>query len=117
MRKQLQKMSSIASKKRKNTEPISNPNIKKSKDILNGPHSALSNEECQELLDVCNSSINANQVISNIMNINDMLLDDAIETFMKIVRRHLPDFEIHIVQHFVYVKLLKPPMKDRKSVV
>ena len=40
------------------------------------------------------------------------MLDDAsIETFMKIVRRHLPDFEIHVVQHFFYLKLLKPPSK------
>ena len=108
MRKQLQKMSDIGSLKRNNMDQIFNFNIKKSKKISNGPHSALSNEEGQKALDVCNSSININQVISNIMAINDFLLDDVIETFMKIVRRHLPDFEIHVVQHFVYIQLLKP---------
>ena len=120
MKRELQQMSNLKRKskgfafdvdiKRQKSMSDDIPNHRK---ISKEPDSVMSNAECQSYIDICNSSININEVISNILNIDCQLDDADVQTFMNIVRKYVPHFEIHDVQHFAYLHLLKPPKKDK----
>ena len=73
----------------------------------------MNNNEYQAVLDVCNLNINVDKVISNVLSSNYLLEDDDVELFMQIVKEYLPDFEIHNVQHFIYLHLLKETNKSK----